>query len=78
MMPFSAGQGCVTSTVLTNRSKYLTIIDDNKPTGLRDIPRRKQQQNYCPKGARKMHSSTLTLGQEFSSERNCSTTSDVR
>lgn len=76
MMPFSAGQGCATSTVLTNRSKYLTIIDDNKPTGYN--PRRKQQQNSCPKGSRKMHSSTLTLGQEVSSERNCSTTSDVR
>ena len=78
MMAFSAGQGCVTSTVLTNRSKYLTIIDDDKSTGLREIPRRKQQ-NYGPRGGpRKMHSSTLTLGQQVLSEKNCSTTNNVR
>ncbi|XP_066923533.1 uncharacterized protein [Clytia hemisphaerica] len=61
------GQGRVTTTALTNHSRYLTIIDDEKTAQHKKktfLCEQQQQENHNipKKGTRLMHTTTLILG----------------
>lgn len=61
--PNSIRQGSVASAVLTNSSKYITIIDDNKRFYNHNSQTNNNDDHQISlKGTRKMHQSSLNLG----------------